>query len=194
MKRKQRAARWIIILLALTLLVSTALSHNQKESQLKQIRQLEEQQTRDSQQIEKEHQEKLKLEQEKEQLKKQLETKKQKETMLAQVKPRYSNSGNCETYRNLIAQYSWNVNTMIAICNAESGGDPNKANTTDNHGVCMGSYGLFQISCHQGIVLDPTANVAAAWGKYTGAQNNPRTNYWGYWPWSVCKNGTLTCS
>lgn len=102
-------------------------------------------------------------------------------------------SGNCEQYRPLIAQYAWNVDTMVAICNAESGGVPTKANWTDSHATCKGSFGLFQISCDRGILYDPTANIAAAWSKYIGAKNNPKTGYWGYWPWSVCKNGRVTC-
>lgn len=199
MKNQNKVAHWVIFLLSISLLGLVALSHQQKESQQEQIRILEEQKTRDSEQIEKQLEEKTKLEKEQEELKKQLEAKKQEQIRLAQARvqpkatPKASYSGNCEQFRHLIAQYSWNVSTMIAICNSESGGNPNAANWTDNHGVCKGSFGLFQISCHGGQIFDPAANVAAAWGKYVTALNNPKTGYWGYWPWSVCKNGTLSC-
>lgn len=64
---------------------------------------------------------------------------------------------------------------------AESGCNPYAANNKDNHRVCRGSFGLFQISCHDGKVFDPESNIRIAaqkrktqgwraWGVYkTGA-------------------------
>ena len=87
-------------------------------------------------------------------------------------------SGDCEQYRGLVAQYSWNVETVLAIMKAESGCNPNAANLNDNHRVCMGSFGLLQISCHGGRILDPAANIAAGYAKYVAS---------GYSPWTVCR-------
>jgi hypothetical protein len=100
----------------------------------------------------------------------------------AQVTPTYPVG--CERYRPLVEQYDWNVNTAMAVMAAESGCDPNAANWNDNHGVCTGSFGLFQISCHGGRIHDPAKNVAAAWGKYQAR---------GWWPWGVCTNGRVNC-
>lgn len=93
---------------------------------------------------------------------------------------RYAGAGNCEAYRGLVSQYGWDVNTAMAIMRAESSCNPNAANTSDNHGVCMGSFGLFQISCHSGAVYDPAANVAIAWQKYQAR---------GWQPWGVYTSG-----
>lgn len=96
----------------------------------------------------------------------------------------YRGSGNCEEYRGLVAQYSWNVNVAMAVMRAESSCNPSAHNTTDNHGVCMGSFGLFQISCHSGAVYDPAQNVAIAYQKYSAR---------GWQPWGVCTSGKVSC-
>ena len=96
----------------------------------------------------------------------------------------YSGGGNCEAYRSLVAQYSWNVNTAMAVMKAESSCNPQARNTTDNHGVCIGSFGLFQISCHSGAVYDPAENVKIAWAKYQAR---------GWQPWGVCTSGKVAC-
>lgn len=96
----------------------------------------------------------------------------------------YSGGGNCEAYRPLVAQYGWNVNVALAVMKAESGCNPQAVNRTDNHGVCMGSFGLFQISCHSGAVHDPAQNVAIAWQKYSAR---------GWQPWGVCTSGKVSC-
>lgn len=92
-------------------------------------------------------------------------------------------SQSCEQWRPLVEKYNWDVELAMAIMQAESGCNPNAANNADNHGVCMGSFGLFQISCHGGQIYDPAKNVAAAWGKY---QNN------GWLPWGAYTNGAYT--
>lgn len=96
----------------------------------------------------------------------------------------YSGGGNCESYRGLVSQYGWNVNVALAVMKAESGCNPQAVNRTDNHGVCMGSFGLFQISCHGGQIFDPAQNVAAAWSKYSAR---------GWQPWGVCTSGKVSC-
>lgn len=90
----------------------------------------------------------------------------------------------CEHYRKLVSQYSWNVEVAMAVMFAESGCNPAAANWADNHGVCMGSFGLFQISCHGGQIHDPASNVAAAWAKYESRR---------WQPWSVCTTGKVNC-
>ncbi len=92
--------------------------------------------------------------------------------------------GNCETYRPLVAKYGWNVEVAMNVMRAESGCNPNAINKTDNHKVCRGSYGLFQISCHSGVVYDPEENVKIAWAKYQAR---------GWKPWGVCNSGKVDC-
>lgn len=105
-----------------------------------------------------------------------IEKQKQSVALVQNQRPRPS--GNCEQWRPLISQYSWNVDTMVAICNAESGGNPNAANWTDSHRTCKGSFGLFQIACMDGIVFDPVKNIQIAYRKYSSS---------GYTPWTVCR-------
>ena len=90
-------------------------------------------------------------------------------------------AGGCEQYRSLIDDYAWNVETALAICNAESGGNANAVNAGDRHETCLGSYGLFQISCDwftKANLYDPATNIRLAYGKYLGS---------GYQPWTVCR-------
>jgi len=95
---------------------------------------------------------------------------------------RVRSSGSCEQYRPLFAQYPWNVEVALAVCNAESGGNPNAISRTDDHG-------LMQI--HQGVeiygsqIYDPAFNVSIAYNnKYLAS---------GWYPWSTCTNGTVKC-
>lgn len=96
----------------------------------------------------------------------------------------YAGAGNCEAYRSLVSQYNWNVNTAMKVMQAESTCNAMAHNTTDNHGVCMGSFGLFQISCHSGAVYDPAQNIAIAYQKYQAR---------GWQPWGVCTSGKVSC-
>lgn len=96
----------------------------------------------------------------------------------------YAGSGNCESYRGLVSQYNWNVSVAMKVMQAESSCNASAHNTTDNHGVCMGSFGLFQISCHSGAVYDPAENVAIAYAKYQAR---------GWQPWGVCTSGKVAC-
>lgn len=87
---------------------------------------------------------------------------------------------NCEAYRPIISKYGWNVDVAMNVMRVESGCNPNAANLNDNHGVCIGSYGLFQISCHGGQIYNPEQNIAAAWSKY-------QARGWQPWSFTTCK-------
>ena len=86
----------------------------------------------------------------------------------------------CDAYRPLVAKYKWNVEVAMAIMQAESGCNPNAANWSDSHNICMGSFGLFQISCHSGQVYDPQENIRIAWAKYQAR---------GWQPWGAYNSG-----
>jgi hypothetical protein len=87
----------------------------------------------------------------------------------------------CNDYRDIVARYDWNVDIAMAIMQAESGCNPRAANWNDNHGVCMGSFGLFQISCHGGQIYDPKHNIEVAYAKYKAR---------GWQPWGAYTNGS----
>lgn len=92
-----------------------------------------------------------------------------------------SGSG-CEKYRDIISQYSWNVEVAIKVCNAESGGNSHIANMNDYHSFahCRGSFGLFQINCSHGRVYDPTENVRIAYQMYQARK-------WAPWSFTTCR-------
>ena len=93
--------------------------------------------------------------------------------------PTASSSGGCELVRNYT---NWNVDVAYAVCMAESGGNSNAANYNDNHGSCVGSFGLMQLACFWiPNPTDPNANIAKAneiysrsgwspWGAYTSGK------------------------
>jgi hypothetical protein len=93
--------------------------------------------------------------------------------------PTASSSGGCELVRNYT---NWNVDVAYAVCMAESGGNSNAANYNDNHGKCVGSFGLMQLACFWiPNPTDPNANMAKAneiwsrsgwspWGAYTSGK------------------------
>lgn len=93
--------------------------------------------------------------------------------------PTASSSGGCELVRNYT---NWDTNVAYAVCMAESGGNTNAANYNDNHGKCIGSFGLMQLACFWiPNPTDPNANMAKAneiwsrsgwspWGAYTSGK------------------------
>lgn len=92
--------------------------------------------------------------------------------------------GNCSQYRPLVAEYAWNVSVAMNVMDAETAGgvngmcDPGAANWTDNHIVCKGSFGLFQISCHHGQVYSVAENIRIAYEiKY-------KNQGWGAWEYT----------
>lgn len=52
-------------------------------------------------------------------------------------------TGNC----SLVNNYDWPKNVAYGVCMAESRGNSNAINWGDNHGSCVGSYGLMQVGC-----------------------------------------------
>ncbi len=75
---------------------------------------------------------------------------------------------------------------MLAIMQAESGCKPDNNNLTmsENHGVCVGSYGLLQVGCihfKSGEDRnDPATNIAVAFRVWQSQ---------GYRAWSVYTSG-----
>lgn len=65
--------------------------------------------------------------------------------------------GDCRTFDTLFRQYAWNAATAEAICQAESGGNPDAVSLTND-------YGLMQL--HNEKIFDPAQNIAAAYQKY----------------------------
>ena len=84
-------------------------------------------------------------------------------------------------YYYIVSQYDWDVRVAYAVMMAESNGNPNAENWRDNHRICMGSFGLFQLACFRGDIntlKDPETNIRMAyelwsregwrpWGAYT---------------------------
>lgn len=85
--------------------------------------------------------------------------------------------GNCEAYRPLISQYGWDINSAMLVMKYESGCNPSKDSSTNDHG-------LFQL--HNQDVHDPAENVKIAYGKYVGGRVG--ANNWSAW-YAVCTTG-----
>lgn len=81
----------------------------------------------------------------------------------------------CSLYEPLVAQYpGWDVSTMMAIMQAESGCNPNAANWSSS------CFGLFQVR-FDGEAFDPATNVADAYHKFVDQ---------GYGAWQTYTEGT----
>jgi hypothetical protein len=100
------------------------------------------------------------------------------ETPAPQVTP----ATGCEKYRDIIDNYSWNVDVAIAVCNAESSGNATTSNLNDYHEFanCRGSFGLFQINCSHGVVHDPVENIRIAAAMYNASG-------WKPWSFTTCR-------
>lgn len=130
------------------------------------------------------------LKKQNDELKKKLQAKREAQAKLAQARSApvafSGGSGSCEKYRGIIAQYDWNTTTALAVCQAESGGNPKSANWGDHHPTCNGSYGLFQIGCDStgglsiNSLFNPATNIAHAYALYKSR---------GWQPW-----GATTCA
>lgn len=96
--------------------------------------------------------------------------------------PQITQASGCEKYRDIIDNYSWNVDTAIAVCNAESSGNATTSNLSDYHSFadCRGSFGLFQINCSHGRVYDPGRNIQIAAAMY-------EARGWKPWAATTCK-------
>ena len=86
----------------------------------------------------------------------------------------------CELARSLINQYDWNKDVAYSVMMAESSCDPQATNMNDNHGACVGSFGLFQINCTKGRLYDPAQNVLAAYNMYKARGS------WADWGFTTC--------
>lgn len=147
--------------------------------------------TQTEQKLQEEQKTKEQLKQENEKLKADLQAKlkRQEQERIARAqqvtKPAVSVSraggGNCDAYQGLVAQYDWDVSTMMRIMRAESGCNPTNHNYADNHRSCLGSYGLFQIGCVHGLSVaylsEPANNIASAYKIYKSQGYTAWTTY-----------------
>lgn len=91
-------------------------------------------------------------------------------------------TGSCESYRALVAQYDWNVDTMMYAMSKESGCNTNAVG--DNYvigGIYAPSCGLLQVRTLAGrpsceALKNPATNIATAYSIWLGQ---------GYSAWSV---------
>lgn len=104
---------------------------------------------------------------------------------LAEAGPTYVVPEPCNQYVEELEKYDWDVAIVIQIMYQESRCNPNAQNRTDVHKLCIGSYGLMQISCDQGIIYDPAYNIKIAY------EEKYKKGGWKHW--SVCKNGKVDC-
>jgi hypothetical protein len=80
----------------------------------------------------------------------------------------------CSTYASDFEQYSWDSSIAMAICMAESGGNPDAVSPTND-------YGLMQI--HDGLdiygtqIYDPSFNISIAYQKYVDQGWHAWTTY-----------------
>jgi len=67
------------------------------------------------------------------------------------LQPKPAVAAGCELVRQELVKYpGWNTNLMMAIARAENRNcDPLEHNltNTENHRVCIGSYGVLQVGC-----------------------------------------------
>ena len=67
----------------------------------------------------------------------------------------------CAAYASLFEQYDWNVHTAVAICEAESTGQPNIVSNGEINPDGLPDYGLMQL--HDIAILDPAQNISYAY-------------------------------
>lgn len=173
----------IIAIIAIVLAVPVAFASQHRTQQIK----IEKSQKNnlqiklDSKQKELEEQQKqLELQEKKNRdLEKKLQAKREAEAQIAQAHSApVAHSGNCSAYKGLVAKYNWNVNTAMAIMQAESG-----CNTAAISPTC--DHGLMQINCvHRDMVggdlnklHDPATNIRVAYAIYSGGGWSPWTTY-----------------
>lgn len=148
--------------------------------------------------LEKERKESERLKRENEQLQKDLQAKrerkaeearlaaaererKQQQAAVSISQPRQVAVASGDCYASELSKYDWDVATMQRIMRAESGCNPTNHNHTDNHRVCLGSYGLLQIGCVHGYSVahlsNPINNIAAAYKIYKSQGYTAWTTY-----------------
>lgn len=89
-------------------------------------------------------------------------------------------SDSCQSYASLFDQYNWSPSVAMAICQAESQGNPNAVSNGNINPDGVPDFGLMQL--HGIDILDPAANVRYAY------YNKYLTQGWG--AWSTYQSGT----
>lgn len=88
----------------------------------------------------------------------------------------------CDSYRNTFAEYSWDVNTAIAICKAESNGNTNAISPTQDRGLMqINSIHADMVNGNLDALYDPSTNISVAARIYGGR---------GWSAWSTYLNGS----
>ena len=84
----------------------------------------------------------------------------------------------CASYAPMFAQYGWNIDIAMAICSAESKGDPTAVSPTDDYGLMQINHGL---EIYGSAIYDPAFNIKIAYTvKYLGN---------GWYPWTTYTSG-----
>lgn len=103
------------------------------------------------------------------------------EPIVAERPPEVVAKVGCEAYRELVAQYDWDVNVAVAVMRAESGCNPSAISPVNYDG--LHDHGLFQL--HGIDVYDPAENIRIAYTqKYLKG---------GWTHWTVCTRGIVSC-
>jgi soluble lytic murein transglycosylase-like protein len=74
-----------------------------------------------------------------------------------------SYTSGCNTYRAVFEKYSWNVSIAMAICQAESGGNPYAKSDTNDEGIMQIHDGL---ALYGDEIYNPNFNISIAYKKY----------------------------
>lgn len=91
---------------------------------------------------------------------------------------------------SLVNNYDWDKKVAYAICMAESGGDTNAANYNDDHGKCVGSFGLMQLACFwTANPTDPYENMSEAYEIYSCGQKIDNKCIKSWKPWGAFTSG-----
>ena len=86
-----------------------------------------------------------------------------------------SSANLCASYASLFAQYGWNIDVAMAICSAESRGNPTAVSPTDDYGLMQINHGL---EIYGSAIYDPAFNIKIAYTiKYLGNGWLPWTTY-----------------
>lgn len=165
----------IIVLLAIVLAIPVALALKNKDRQLRiersQNDSLQFELDTKAEELELKKQELQKIETEKTDLQKKVEdqdkqlqskAEAKRQSQLAAVSVSTSYSGNCNSYRELVAQYNWDTNVALAIMQAESGCRPDAVSPTNDHGLMQINKGL---AIYGQQIYDPAYNVKIAYEK-----------------------------
>jgi len=94
----------------------------------------------------------------------------------------YLASYRCAAYQGYFEQYDWSVDTAMAICEAESSGNPYAVSNGDINPDGVPDYGLMQL--HGVDIIDPAANISYAYYHKYLTQ--------GWEAWSTYNSGAYT--